>query len=276
MNQRLILIPLSIVLLSSLGCGKSQLKEFSPPGGNFTILMPGKPSQETKTINGINMIAFGSGSRGEEHWVGYADVPPGTPTSLDGAVHGMCDASGGTGLKSTMRVNNGEGYVEYEFEATKFSGYISGRALFTRGRLYLFFVLGKNAQLSNPEVRKFIDSFELRDGPTPGKGSADETASDSSETPNCRPSRFVPRTPSPRTNLPAAPRRRPTRARWCSRRRPPSPKRRQRPPKRRRARNRRPAASRFRPRLGLPRAILPSTHRQPRPGRRRVVRCDPN
>ena len=171
----------------SLGCGKGQLKEFSPPDGNFTILMPGKPNREEKDINGMRMTAYSTGWRGEEHWVAFATLPPGTTGDLDGAVSGMSNALGGVSLKSSGNSVNGSDYREFEFQSTKHNLYCSGRVLVARNRLYILFALGKNAQLSNPEIREFIDSFQLTDGPTPGRN--DTNKSESNDSPSAsRPS----------------------------------------------------------------------------------------
>lgn len=166
----------------SLGCGKGRLKEFAPTDGKFTVLMHGTPTRQEKEINGLRMTGYYTGSRGEEDWVIFTDAPAANPAVLDDVVRKMSEAGGGTGLKSSGNTVNGDGYREFEFLSTKYDKYVSGRAVLARHRLYLVYMMGKNAQLSSPDVRALIDSFQLTDGPTPGRAGTREP--DSKETPS--------------------------------------------------------------------------------------------
>lgn len=196
MRKFVLLFP-ALFAIFSTGCGKGELKEFTPSDGNFTILMPGKPSREEKDLAGLRMTAYACGSRGEENWIGFVDLPPGNPGDLDGAIRGMYDSSGGTNLHSSGSTINGDGYREFEFQSTKYGGYVAGRVVTARRRLFIFFAMGKNAQLSNAEVRKFVDSFHLNDGPTPGK---EEVNAPSSSEPSTKPPPSRTSKPSPSTS----------------------------------------------------------------------------
>jgi hypothetical protein len=166
-----------IFSLGALGCGKPPLKEFAPADGKFTILMPGNPTREVQNIGGMQMIVYHTTWRGEEQGIGFAELPTGAPGEvLDAAIKGMHDGIGGSNLNSSGKTVNGDGYREFEFLSSKYGGSVAGRGVIARNRFYLFFAMGKNAQLSNPDIRAFIDSFQLTDGPTPGKEEANPAA----------------------------------------------------------------------------------------------------
>src|SRR4029079_11059273 len=66
--------------------------------------------------------------------------------------------------------------------------YASGRVVVARGRYYHFFTVGSEARLSQLQVRRFIDSFQLTDGnapwDAPEAGNAPENAVANEPMPN--------------------------------------------------------------------------------------------
>jgi hypothetical protein len=142
------------------------LQEFSPPGGNFTILMPPNPERTVLNHNGVPFALFESKSRGTVFNIQYADIPAGVPIDMDGFARAISQAMGGTYRSDGGRSAAGR-WQEFEVTASNPSGYASGRVVYVRGRLYIFSVGGPNARLSDPDVRQFIDSFRLKEGPQP-------------------------------------------------------------------------------------------------------------
>jgi hypothetical protein len=97
--RRLILLAMPVVLLSSAGCGSLDFKEFSPPEGKFTILMPGTPEKKSQALQGFTLVMYGVNVRNGAYAVGYADIPPGTPFSLPGAGQGVSNSHQGKVLR---------------------------------------------------------------------------------------------------------------------------------------------------------------------------------
>jgi hypothetical protein len=171
--MRKIAVTLAVAfLLPAAGCKKPEFQEFSPPDGRFKVLLPGSPRKEERNDQGIQFTMYLTRHFGEEYGVGYADVPPGRPVDLNGAVTGMAQKVAGSNTSSTGGTEfvNGamSGWREFEITATKPQGFASGRVVHARGRLFIVLAIGKEHKLSHPDVRKFVDSFRLTDGPTPG------------------------------------------------------------------------------------------------------------
>src|SRR5438093_1125700 len=80
---------LAAAVLVLAGCNKLDFKEFTSKEGKFSILMPGEPERKTTKIFNIDLVMYGIDVRNGAYAVGYADFPPGTPLSLDGAVQGI-------------------------------------------------------------------------------------------------------------------------------------------------------------------------------------------
>lgn len=188
------------------GCGKSQFKEFAPPDGRFTIQMPGKPRKEEMGFGALRLTMFGDVVNEEEYAVGYVDVQSGLPDMIlinfmNGVVGNFRDGSGDFNVAS---VTNGTGTYNFEFVSPKYGGHVTGRVLLARGRLYLVYSAGKDALRSNADVQKFLDSFQLTDGPMPGKTEKEPTASSEPSTGSNRPSssgKTKPSSDSPATSI---------------------------------------------------------------------------
>src|SRR5262249_457403 len=158
--RRLIQGTLAAVVLMLAGCNKLNFKEFTSEEGKFSILMPGDPERKTQRIRGLEMVMYGMNVKNGAYVVGYMDAP-GRPLSLDGAIQNVTNEHNGK-ISSTKDFTL-EGYTgkEFEIESKEPKGYISGRVIVVKDRLYTFQAAGTNAKLSNSDVRKFLDSFKL-------------------------------------------------------------------------------------------------------------------
>lgn len=172
MRQFVLLLAVAFVIPTT-GCKKPEFQEFSPPDGRFKVQMPGKPSKQERDEQGLHLTAYTVENRNEAFMVAYSDIPNHLRHDLDGAVQGFAQKAGGTNVQSkgSSQTTKGEflGWREFEMAiSTPKPGYAAGRVLFARGRLYMVISVGTENRLTNPDVQKFISSFSLTDGDTPG------------------------------------------------------------------------------------------------------------
>ncbi|HXD86249.1 MAG TPA: hypothetical protein VN641_07135 [Urbifossiella sp.] len=146
-----------------LAGGKREFKTFSPPGGQCSILLPGTPTEQNQMIMGMQLRVFAVENRRGGYGIAYLQLPPMNMFDLNGAIQGFAGAYNGTVIHKELHPN----YAEFEVETQKPKGFAAGRIVVHRGRLYQYFALGRDARLSNPDVRTFIDSFKVEDGPLP-------------------------------------------------------------------------------------------------------------
>jgi hypothetical protein len=150
---------LPVLLLG--GCGGLNFKEFTPPEGGFTVLMPGTPEKKTIPILDMTMIGYGVNVKNGAYAVGFMDMPAGRPFSLDGALQGIVNQHKGKVLSQSKFTMEGSSGTEFEIESSDPKGYVSGRMIVVRGRFYEILAMGTKARLSNTDVRKYLDSFKL-------------------------------------------------------------------------------------------------------------------
>jgi hypothetical protein len=151
--------------------GGGEFKEFSPAGGNFTVLMPSASERKGLEILIQSLTAWEGSRGGVTYVVGYADDGGGwmvdrpTLESLYSQVSGR-GQFGVEGSDEFGYYASGS-WNERELRASDNSDYLSGRTWLAGGRFYVLFAYGKDARRSNPEVRRFLDSFKLTNGPPP-------------------------------------------------------------------------------------------------------------
>lgn len=143
------------------GCGKTEFKEFTSPEGKFSILMPGDPERKTQDLLGKQLIFFSKNLRHGSYGVGFLDIPPGFPINLPGAAEGATNAHAGKVTLQREYTFEGTKGLEFEGETTKPKGYVSGRVIVLNNRFFQILALGSNARLSDPDVQKFLTSFQL-------------------------------------------------------------------------------------------------------------------
>jgi hypothetical protein len=178
---------------SSTGCGKSQIKEFSPPDSRFSIQMPGKPRKEEMSYGTLRFTMYGDVVNDVEYAVGYVNMTPNLPdvhyaAMMDGVVGHFLDGTSSGNFSMLGGVSKGMGARDFDFGSEKYNGSVSGRIVLARGRLYLAYAAGKNGLRSNPDVQQYLDSFQLTDGAMPGQGEAESTPSSESAGSSSRPS----------------------------------------------------------------------------------------
>jgi hypothetical protein len=177
---------------TSMGCGKSKIAEFSPPDGRFSIQMPGKPRKEEMSFGNLRLTMYGDVVNDVEYAVGYVDQQANLPDShyafmMDGIVNSFVDGAPSVSFSTRSGVANGQGTRDFEFGSEKYNGSVSGRVVLARGRIYLVYAAGKNGVRSNPDVQKYLDSFQLTDGSMPGKNETETPASSETASGSSRP-----------------------------------------------------------------------------------------
>jgi hypothetical protein len=157
--------------------GEPEFKEFSPPGGEFTVLMPGDPDKKGVGFGGLALTAWEGDRGGVTYVVGYDDGP-GSLVPIDNAAVAFAESvgKGGGGFEGRGGLGGAGGWLEFQIEADNKSGYCSGRVCLVRNRLYALLAHGKEASRTNPEVRRFLDSFKLSDGPLPWEDNPEPAA----------------------------------------------------------------------------------------------------
>ncbi len=166
---RSLLVALALIPLA--GCGKAaplDFKEFTPTEGGCSLLLPGTPTRTTAPAANLQMIMYEARVRNGSYMLALADIPPGQPTSLDGGVQGAANAVSGTVLSQTDFTLGTVTGREVEIASTKPRGHISLRIIVVGNRLYQAAAGGSSIRLSDPDVRKFLDSLKIpAAGPPP-------------------------------------------------------------------------------------------------------------
>jgi hypothetical protein len=153
-------LPTAAGLLLAVGCGSSW-KEFSSPEGKFTVSMPGTPKKQTQNQGGLTTNAFAVEVKNGAYLVSYSDLPPGTPFDYSAGIRAMATKYQGKVLSETDFTLDGNKGKAYEMEINQPKGFATGRIVVVNNRLYQTLAIGTNARASDPDVKKFLDSFKL-------------------------------------------------------------------------------------------------------------------
>lgn len=165
--------PMLFALRAAVGVGCQRVpsalegldwQEHQSAEGRFSVLMPpGTLKRESRTVDGVPLTMEAMKTSDEVYSVVFGDVPAGQTFSLDKGVAGVSESLGGR----SFRLEGGaHDWRDFEIEGTKY-GYASGRAVFTRGRVYLIVAMGADARLSSSQERRLVASFKLTDGVLP-------------------------------------------------------------------------------------------------------------
>lgn len=155
-----------IVLFTLAGCNKAPA-EFSPPGGNFKVSMPGKPTEKTQDHgnSAATTHLYASESGGMGYIVGYtesANFTAGIATDklLDAARDGALQSSSFK-LLSEQRITV-DGNPGRDLSMRNGQGYTMRLKLAVAGdRLYQVGVAAKNDEASSPKIETYVQSFHI-------------------------------------------------------------------------------------------------------------------
>ncbi|HUV06222.1 MAG TPA: hypothetical protein VMX75_00755 [Spirochaetia bacterium] len=165
----------SLLLLLLVSCEQLRWKEFSSEAGAFSVLMPGKPEEQTHTLNtaaGDIKLTIYASEMGESlvFFVSYSDYPPEVAGSavpgglLRAARDSTVQSQGGKLLASYGIALGGHPGLSYVAEA-KVQGreaVLRARNFMVGSRLYQIFALGERGEGSTEKMAKFLGSFRLK------------------------------------------------------------------------------------------------------------------
>lgn len=159
---------LAVALLS--GCyPELDWREFGSPEGRFAVLLPGKPTHESREVilAGITtqMDMFSVNVPGMAFGIGYADLPPGAEPVR--AVAGGRDAllrniSGRITAERELELHGARG-VEFEAVGTARDApmRLAARVLVGGGRFYQVVFVGREDRAGAADTALFLSSFKL-------------------------------------------------------------------------------------------------------------------
>jgi hypothetical protein len=153
--------------------GESEWKPFTPPGGRFTIAMPGDPAEtrpEGEDARGVPpSVVYGAATTAINYIVTVVDYAPAAARSpkrlIDATRDGAVRLAGGKLLKSkAIRLGKATG-VEFEAEVPldgkPKGGRMRCRVYVAGGRVYQLVASGPKDDIGLDEVQTFFDSFAL-------------------------------------------------------------------------------------------------------------------
>jgi hypothetical protein len=172
---------LLVLLLATAGCSPERdWREFEWTQGGFSVLLPGKPRKEARTVKiddtAVPLEMLSLQTKGAAYGVGYADFPPGGSREVQArrlaAARDQLVGNIAGELKSDKEISVG-GHPGREFRADgKVAGepfVTSARVVAVGDRLYEVAVVARAEQAAAADSDLFLGSFKLLGG---GAGSA--------------------------------------------------------------------------------------------------------
>jgi hypothetical protein len=143
-------------------------KEFTPPGGEFTILMPGSPVHNTRSDEGVVIQFYTSLEGTSQYAASYFDVEKvdviANPIEvIDAIKKAKTEALRGTlAEERDITVGSKEGR-EFVIRNPQEIGVrdMRMRIFIVGNRVFQIFVMGDNSALHSPEAEKFFDSIHV-------------------------------------------------------------------------------------------------------------------
>lgn len=166
--RRVHVLLVGLLLMFASAAAAQTWTAFSPEGGRYKIEMPGTPKVTTTTASGANgnspITEAAVQLRGASYVATYVDYPERVSTVhssdviLDRARDGM--ASGNT-IRGEQKLTLGR-TAGREFVIVEKNGTVNAiRIYWSRNRLYTLGVTGRTGIESQPETRRFFDSFTI-------------------------------------------------------------------------------------------------------------------
>ncbi|HLK58579.1 MAG TPA: DUF4328 domain-containing protein [Chthonomonadaceae bacterium] len=143
-------------------------KEYSPPMGEFTVLMPGDPKPQTQTDGGVTVHLFQSSDGTTQYVASYIDVGQGGPILNPQAVLDALKKAKAEGLEGelaeeqsvTVGSQQGEDYTLLHPHGPGMQN-MRSRTFIVGNRLFQFMVMGDDTVLHGPDVDKFYNSIRV-------------------------------------------------------------------------------------------------------------------
>lgn len=143
-------------------------RKFSPPGHEYSVLMPGTPTPQTQTDSGISVKMYISNDGPTQYLVSYLDTGLNRisdPAQLIDAVEKDKAEEAHTKLSEEQRISVGP-YVGKEFvlrNADEANGQVMRMRLFLVGnRLFQMLVMGNDTAVHSADADKFFSSIHTQ------------------------------------------------------------------------------------------------------------------
>lgn len=159
------------LLVFLVGCQQATWNEFKSPQGEFSILIPGTPTKQTRSVETpsgpLEAHMFLAEQGDVAYMVAYSDYPTmvirdrSSKLILDGARDGAVANAHGTLVRESVVSLNGNHGRELEIEPAGGKVTIQARIFLVGHRLYQVMVLTPKGTDFTEDVRKFLDSFTL-------------------------------------------------------------------------------------------------------------------
>jgi hypothetical protein len=151
------------------GCQDGQMREYTSPDGQFKVLFPGKPKEETQLGIGGLMKKVSVSRRDGAYVVTAQEVkiaPDAAPAvledRLDGVRNGAVSNIRGKLLREEKITLAGR-YPGRDIvaEMPEQVGLLRDRLYLVGDRLYQVMVMGRREWVESPDAQRFLDSFTL-------------------------------------------------------------------------------------------------------------------
>ena len=154
------------ITIAIFGCQMSTpLTEFVSEEGNFSVMMPGTPTEESEsTAEGIDIHMFSAESGSTAYVVGYSDFPQEIidvtdPEMLLGFAQDGAVGSGALISEAPITLNGYPG-KDLKFEEASEGLIIYARIYLVDNRLYQVIATTEDSDMPT-EISEFLDSFKL-------------------------------------------------------------------------------------------------------------------
>lgn len=163
-------IGLLCLVMFAAGCGgQPEFKEFSPPGGNLKVLLPGTPKNESQDHQGMKVNSWSASVGKGQYTVGFVElpIPKGEDETkiqnrLDGAVQGMV-GNVRAELVDSKKISLQNKYPGREVVANlpEGKGVIHARLYLVGTRLYQTMAVGTKTWVAGADTNKFLNSLKI-------------------------------------------------------------------------------------------------------------------
>jgi hypothetical protein len=162
-----------IVLMA--GCHPAAWKEFTSGAGQFSVLMPGEPTEGTQNVDtpfgpiAVHTFMVELKNKDVAYVTGYSDYPEaaiqaiGAEKALDGARDGVVSNIHGRLIaESFITLQNKYPGRDIKVEARDGKHAVRNRVYLVKNRLYQVLIVTNTDGLLSNDAVKFLDSFKLQ------------------------------------------------------------------------------------------------------------------
>jgi hypothetical protein len=151
------------------GCSPNlDWREFSWPEGGFSLLMPGRPAEESRTVTigqwPLELHLFSSAASGDSYAIGYAPLPGEMSPEARIALLAEAEAAFARNLQGSASAQ-GSRHTDQsdcrQFRVEGKAGFLAGRLCATKSRYYQLLFISRKTPAAPQDVALFVDSLKL-------------------------------------------------------------------------------------------------------------------